>query len=160
VAKRPIPSPVEAPRGIPKASVDAKGRLKLPVDFQRYLDAVDGGKVFVASLDHLTARIYPISVWKENERFFDSFMEDPDASLHISFSVNELGAESEMDSEGRILLPQELRRKLNLENQAVWLHHYRGGINVYNAEVYQELQSRSAEDRAGKLRLLAQRGFK
>jgi MraZ protein len=70
VEANPRPAPVEPPRGTYQARVDEKGRLKLPAVFQQYLTDLGETKVFVTSLDVRIARIYPISVWKENEILF------------------------------------------------------------------------------------------
>lgn len=140
--------------------MDAKGRLKLPAVFQQYLTGLGELKVFITSLDGRTARIYPISVWRENEKIFESFNEDPFAAEDISFAAYEVGADGELDSEGRLLVPQELRKRLNLENQPVWLHYHKGRINVYNSQVYQEMQTRASLDRVAKLRQLEQKGLK
>ena len=150
----------EPPRGIRKAQVDRKGRLTLPTILQQYLSSLGDQKVFITSLDVRTARIYPISVWKENERFFEEYTDDPQAAEDIAFTAYDLGADCELDKEGRLLFPQELRRKLGLENQPVWLHCYKGRINVYNSEVYEEMQSRAGEKRLDKLRMLEQKGLK
>lgn len=151
---------VEPPRGIRQAHVDAKGRLKLPSVFQQYLNGIGDEKVFITSLDYRIARIYPISVWKENEKFFENFTEDPQAAEDVSFTAYDLGGDGELDAEGRLLVPQELRRRLNLENQPVWLHCYKGRINVYNSQVYQEMQARASVSHDEKLRRLEQRGLK
>ena len=49
---------VESPRGIYPARVDEKGRLKLPADFQRFLQESGATKVFITSFDELTVSIF------------------------------------------------------------------------------------------------------
>jgi MraZ protein len=151
---------IDAPRGIFPARVDEKGRLKLPSPFQQYLYALGEQKVFITTLDERTARIYPISVWKENENFFDQFADDPAAAEDVAFVANDWGADSELDSQGRLLVPQELRRALGIENQPVWLHCYKGRINVYSKQVYEERKSRASQGLAEKVQLLEKRGLK
>lgn len=151
---------VEPPRGLRQASVDSKGRLKLPVAIKEYLSEFGDNKVFITSLDGRIARIYPISTWRENERILENFTEDPFAAEDISFTAYEMGADCEMDAEGRLLVPQELRKRLNLENQPVWLHCHKSRINVYNTQVYQEMQARAAIQRQDKLQLLEKNGLK
>lgn len=163
VDEQPKTAPVvEPPRGIKQAHVDRKGRLTLPVPFQEYLGSITKGdrRVFATSLDARIARIYPLSVWKENEKFFEEFRDDPEAAEDISFTAYNLGGDCELDSQGRLLLPQELRRKLALENQPVWLHCYKGRINVYNSQIFDEMETRAADRRMEKLRALEQKGLK
>jgi MraZ protein len=157
VELEPKPTPVESPRGTYPARVDDKGRLKLPVNFQTYLASE---KVFITSLDGLTARIYPISIWKENEKLFAEQHEDAETAEDISFLANQAGAEAEVDNQGRLLLPTDLRRDLNLENQPVWLDSFLGVVNVFNKEVYEERERRAKEGRAEKLKALKKKGLR
>jgi MraZ protein len=150
----------EPPRGIYPARVDEKGRLKLPAVFQQYLTDLGEKRVFVTSLDIRIARIYPISVWKENEILFDTATEDPEAAEDVKFIANDLGADSEIDGQGRVLVPQELRRMLTLENQPVWIECQKGRMNVYGKEVYEDRKRRAYENAADKLRALEKKGLK
>jgi|SRR5579884_1600521 len=142
------------------ARVDEKGRLKLPVNFQQFLSGTGDQMVFITSLDIRTARIYPISVWKENEKILADSTDDPDGAEDVAFIANDLGADSEMDSQGRVLLPTELRRLLNLEAQPVWLECYQGGINVYGKDVYEERQQRARQNLADKVKSLKRKGLR
>jgi MraZ protein len=150
----------EPPRGIYPARVDEKGRLKLPAVFQQYLTDLGEKRVFVTSLDVRIARIYPISVWKENEILFDTTTDDPEAAEDVKFIANDLGADSEIDGQGRVLVPQELRQMLSLENQPVWIECQKGRMNVYGKEVYEDRKRRAYENAADKLRTLEKKGLK
>lgn len=76
---RIIPPPTEPPRGTYPARLDDRGRLKLPASFQQYFSALPEQKLFVTSLDRRIAEIYPIAAWRENEAFFETYTEDPEA---------------------------------------------------------------------------------
>jgi MraZ protein len=151
---------IRAPHGIFPARVDPKGRLKLPAALREYVLRFGEKSVFITSLDLVIARIYPNVIWENNQKILDGFTEDPDAAADVAFTANDLGADSEMDDQGRVLIPQELRRLMEIENQPVWLEVYQGGINIYTKAVYDERKKRSQEGRAEKLRLLRQKGFK
>lgn len=157
MASQPNATVFEPPRGIYPARVDEKGRLKLPVNFQQFLG---GEKVFITSLDLTTARIYPISVWRDNERILNESTDDPEGAEDIAFVANDLGADSELDGQGRVLIPTELRRLLNLESQPVWLECYQGGIKIYSKEEYEARQRRSRENLANKLTAFRRKGLK
>ena len=78
----------------------------------------------------------------------------------MAFLAQDNGDVVDVDSQNRILLPAQLRRELNLENQPVWMQCYKGHINVFGKEVYEERRSR-ARDRANeKVRTLEEKGFK
>ncbi len=104
---------VEPPRGLRQASVDSKGRLKLPVAIKEYLAEFGDTKVFITSLDGRIARIYPISTWRENEKVLENFTDDPFAAEDISFTAYELGADCDMDGEGRRRVTQGQGRRRN-----------------------------------------------
>src|SRR5579864_2013777 len=97
------------------ARLDDKGRMKLPSVFQEYfqtLASLGEKKLFVTSLDRRIAQIYPPGVWRQNEQFFDNYLEDPELAEKVAFNAADLGSEAEMDSQGRIVFSTELRREL------------------------------------------------
>lgn len=129
------PVEIDYPRGLYTARVDDKGRLKLPADFFRYLQDVKSTTVFVTSFDERIGRIYPISVWKEIEKH----MQAPgNGGKSLMFLANDNGVTAEVDSQGRLPLPSELRKKLGVENEQVRLNFYRGGIQFFNNGVYEQ----------------------
>ena len=158
---QPKPTPVEPPRGFFTAHVDDKGRLKLPVDLQQYLGAIGDDKLFVTSVDDRIARIYPISVWKANEKILETLAtEDPDAADALAFVTNDYGADAKVDPQGRVTLPTDLRRALALEDQEVRVDWSQGAINVYSKAEY-EAQKRKAKDNlAEKVKAAKLKGFK
>lgn len=139
---------VEPPRGMYPARLDDKGRVKLPAAFQQFFAALREKKLFVTSLDRRIAQIYPIEVWRENEKFFDNYREDPRIARNVAFNAADLGAESEMDAQGRILFSPELRRELGIENQPVKLFAYKGRIEVLSEKLYEERKREAAQTAA------------
>jgi MraZ protein len=139
---------LEPPRGMYPARLDDKGRLKLPTSFQEFFAALREKKLFVTSLDRRIAQIYPIAMWRENEKFFDSYREDPRIARNVAFNAADLGAESEMDAQGRVLFSPELRRELGIENQAVRVFAYRGRVEVLSEKLYEERRREAAQTAA------------
>lgn len=134
--------------------LDEKGRLKLPAAFQQYFATLREKKLFVTSLDRRTAQVYPMEVWRGNEKFFENYRDDVRLARNVSFNAADLGAESEMDNQGRILFSAELRRELGIENQAVRLFAYRGRIEILTEAIYEERKNEAAKtaaDDVGKL---------
>lgn len=155
----PSAASVEAPRGFYPARVDEKGRLKLPADFLGWIRALGEQKLFVTTLDISTVRIYPTSVWKQNEKFFED-AEDADLAERVNFIASHYGADSEIDGQGRILVPTELRRELGIENAQVFLNHHRGRINVFGKEEYDRRMQEAKANLADSLRALEKRGLR
>lgn len=152
--------PVEPPRGMYPGRLDDKGRLKLPADFQQYFAALPEKKLFVTSLDRRIAQIYPMAVWRGNEKFFENFRDDPRAARSIAFNANDLGGNAEMDGQGRVLFPAELRRALGIENGTVRLYAYKGHIQVLSEAVYEEQRRMAARTPEQDLDLLERAGLR
>ena len=127
------------------ARLDDKGRVKLPAAFQQFFNALRERKLFVTSLDRRIAQIYPMEVWRQNEKFFEGYRDDPRAARNIAFNAADLGAEAEMDAQGRITFPPELRRELQIENQPVRLFAYKGRIEVLSESIYDERKREAAQ---------------
>jgi len=158
----PVTSPttVEAPRGMYPGRLDDKGRLKLPATFQQYFSSLGERKLFVTSVNRRIAQIYPMAVWKENEKFFESFRANPAAARRIAFNANDLGAEAEMDAQGRITFNPDLRRELNLEGQELHLFAYKGRVEVLNEALYLEWKQDAMKSAAEDQDLLETAGLK
>jgi MraZ protein len=161
VDEKPQTTPVEPPRGFFSAHVDDKGRLKLPVELQQYFTAIGDEKYFVTSVDDRIARIYPISVWKGNEKVLEQLAtEDPDAAEALAFVANDYGAEAKVDPQGRLTLPTDLRRALALENQEVRLDCSQSGVNIYSKAEYEARKVKAKDMLAAKLKTAKLKGFK
>ena len=128
----------EPPRGMYPGRLDDRGRIKMPAPFQQYLSALTEKKLFVTSLDRRIAQIYPIDAWRQNEKFFQEYRDNPGLAKKAAFNAADLGAEAEMDSQGRITFPAELRQELGLEDQTLRLHSYKGRIEVLSQKIYED----------------------
>ncbi len=136
--EEPKRTEVEPPRGFHPARVDEKGRLKLPSIFQQYMAEIGEKRLFITTLDVRTARLYPIPVWKENEKLLENPGEDAESADAVAFLSKHYGADSELDGQGRVLMPQGLRRELEIENQQVFVGYDKGAIEVYGEARYQQ----------------------
>lgn len=151
---------VEPPRGMYPARLDEKGRMKTPAAFQQYFANLPERKLFVTSLDRRIAQIYPMSVWRQNEKFFEEFRDDPEKSEKVAFNAADLGAETEMDAQGRILFSPELRRALGLENSPVRIHAYKGRIEVLSEAIYEARKRAASETAPDDVKTLEKAGLK
>ena len=118
------------------ARMDDRGRVKVPAPFKEYLEKFEDKRLFVTSLDRRIALVYPIIYWKKTEEFLEAYSEDPDAAENLAFNAADLGTETEMDAQGRILFSPELRRELGLEDQEVHLYNFGGHIEVLSPALY------------------------
>lgn len=141
------------------ARLDEKGRLKLPTVFQQYLGKFADKALFCTSLDGRIGQLYPISVWYEYQEFLDSYTEDPQAVQDIMFTAQDLGAEAEMDAQGRVTLNPELRRALDLQGQELRLMAYRGGVQILTQALYEARKNRAGKNIVDAVTKLEQAGL-
>ena len=152
--------PLELPRGRYPGRLDDKARLKLPSDFIQFFKNLPESKLYLTSLDRRIAQLYPIAEWRANEKFFDAFQDDPEAAENIAFNAADLGADVEMDAQGRIVVHPDLRRELGMEGQELHLISYKGHVQILTEARYQEQKTRATENTATDLNVLKKRGLR
>jgi MraZ protein len=96
-------------RGSAPARIDDKGRLKVPTIFRSVIHDQQGPDVFVTSLTGDCVRIYPMTAWLEVERKLSNIPENHPARLKFLDRVNYYGQTGELDTQGRIVIPAQLR---------------------------------------------------
>jgi len=155
-----VPAQIELPRGMYPARLDDKGRMKLPQAFMLYFASLREKTLFVTSLDRSIAAIYPMATWRQNEEVFAGYKEDPDAAADIAFNAQDLGAEAEMYSQGRVGFSVELRTALGIENRPLKIYAHNGKVVVLSDEIYEQRKERASQTPAEKLRKLEAAGLK
>src|SRR6202451_3910830 len=97
-------------RGNYLATVDEKGRLKIPADFLADLRK-SGTKFYVTSTKGDRAAIYPLKAWEEIEKKLAKLSTHNVAKQKFLSRTNYYGQVVEVDGSGRILIPPVLDRK-------------------------------------------------
>jgi MraZ protein len=98
-------------------AVDVKGRIAVPARFRAQLD---GGAVVARWLDTCLA-IFPMAAWEELSAKVGSLpVTDPNARL-LQRQLFAGAFETELDRQGRVLVPQGLRAFAGLEDEAMVL---------------------------------------
>ena len=101
-------------RGSTSARIDDKGRLKVPNTFRRLVEQKHGREVFLTSLSGEYVRIYPMPVWIELEERLAAMPSTHPAKLRFLDRVNYYGADGELDSQGRVIIPARLREAASM----------------------------------------------
>jgi MraZ protein len=101
--------------------VDEKGRLKMPADFKRRVDELYGPQFYITSKDGKRAEIYPLKEWEAIEAKLAGIPSMNPAKKKFLDVTNYYGQMSEMDSQGRLLLPQILRESAKVLGDVVVL---------------------------------------
>src|SRR5919197_514257 len=96
-------------RGNSPASVDDKGRLKVPNAFRSLLESKYGRELFLTSLTGESVRIYPMPVWLEIERKLGQMPSSHPARLRFLDRISYFGQLGELDVQGRVIIPVRLR---------------------------------------------------
>ena len=106
-------------RGNHITRVDEKGRLKLPAEFKRQIEEEYGGQFYITSRDGKTAEIHPMKEWEKFEAKLAAIPSFNPAKKKLLKRLNYYGQTTEMDGQGRVLLPQVLREKAKLLAEVV-----------------------------------------
>jgi MraZ protein len=116
------------------AKVDQKFRLKIPAKFRRDLPETEDSTFFVTSDDGRCAQIYPLPVWTRiAEKFKEVPRMDP-AKLKLQKFTSYYGILTQMDSQGRILIPQFLREDAQIAGEVLVIGKT-DHLEVWNIEI-------------------------
>ncbi len=144
-------------RGSASATVDDRGRLKIPTDFRRQLEERWGSEVFITSPSAESARIYPLPVWEELETKLLAMPSTERSRNRFLERVNYFGAQSRLDPQGRVLIPQPLRERAAMSGEVVVAGRI-DYLEVWNHERFAaRLESDPLTD--DDFRALSERGF-
>jgi transcriptional regulator MraZ len=97
-------------RGNSPAKLDAKGRIKIPTLFRKFIEEKYGRDFFVTSTDGEYVRIYPLPVLVELEKRLAPIPSMNPAVENFKEAINYYGQPASMDDQGRILIHPLLRR--------------------------------------------------
>ena len=144
-------------RGSTVATIDDKGRLKVPTDFRRFLEERYGGEFFCTSIAGDKALLYPLPVWEDIEARLGTLPStDPTRQRYLE-RANYFGAQLRLDAQGRLLVPTILRERAAITGEVVvtaQIDH----LEVWNRERFERRlaeQPFTDED----FRALAERGI-
>ncbi len=93
-------------RGNSPAKIDDRGRLKIPNGFRSFIEDEHGRELFVTSLHGDSVRLYPMAVWTDIEKKLAQIPSTHPSRLKFLDRVNFYGQVSEIDSQGRVVIPR------------------------------------------------------
>jgi MraZ protein len=130
-------------RGNADATVDGKGRLKIPSKFRTPLLSEFGKRVFVTSFGSPSMKVYPLSEWMKWEVILrnSGWGDDPRVERFLRH-VSLYGDEQEIDGQGRILVNTRLRKHASMNGEVVVLGQPTNMLEVWNLDLLNELQDR------------------
>ena len=107
-------------RGNSPATVDEKGRLKLPSSFKAELETFAQGEGqgasahYLTSMDGRSARLYPLPVWEAIEARLATLPSTNPAKRKFLEVTAYYGSVVEPDAQGRFVIPPTLREAAQL----------------------------------------------
>ncbi|WBU63150.1 division/cell wall cluster transcriptional repressor MraZ [Paracoccus aerodenitrificans] len=133
-------------RGSEEVKVDGKGRMSIPARFRRIFEA--GDPDWKPSERTRMIVVYGPESWKKLEFYtvdaadrideeIDRLPRGSQERLWLETLMNGMATEAEIDTDGRLVLPQKLRDKIGLDNEAFFTS--KGDfVEVWNPENYSE----------------------
>lgn len=118
-------------RGNAPATVDDKGRLKVPNTFRSLVESKYGRELFLTSVTGENVRIYPMPVWLEFEEKLGHVPSTHPAKLRLLDRLNYFGQASDLDAQGRVLIPVRLRESATMSGEVDVLGQY-SYLDVWN----------------------------
>jgi len=107
--------------GNPTSKLDERGRLKLPAEFKTFTERKYGkgfNAFYITSMDGESAEIYPLPVWLERQKKVFAMPQSNPARRILLARYNLYGDRADMDPQGRMQIPEELRTKAELTGEA------------------------------------------
>ena len=109
-------------RGNQLATIDEKGRLKIPSTFRSEIEDTHGSSdFFVTSLQGDSVLIYPLPVWQEIEDRLAKLPALNPTKKKLLDRTNYYGQVTSIDKSGRILIPSLLRDSADINGEVVVL---------------------------------------
>jgi MraZ protein len=124
-------------RGNYPATVDVKGRLKIPTAFKLIVDESYGPDFYVTSLDGQSVRAYPFSVWRGIEDKLAALPTTNKSKKKFLDRANYWGQATRMDAQGRILIPSLLRESAGARGEVAVIG-YLDYLDVWSMERFRE----------------------
>lgn len=125
-------------------SIDAKGRISIPAKLRKQISP-DANDAFVMTRGVLTCiDIYPLNEWIQiEEKLLRLNQFQPDDVRFIRM-ITQYAVEDTMDSQSRILIPQNLIEYAKIEKEVLILGVLKK-IEVWNPKIYEDYLSQSPE---------------
>lgn len=119
------------------ATVDDKGRLKVPANFRKVIEEKYGRDCFITSTDGERALIYPMPVWFDFQGRLSRVPSTSVAKAKLLERVNYYGQVSAIDAQGRVLVPTVLRNVAGIKDDVVVIGN-QDHLIVWNEERIQK----------------------
>ena len=131
--------------GTTSLTLDAKGRIAIPARYRARLNEMCGGKMVITyNPEDKCLPIYPYEEWLSRLRQMDAVQDQSRTFKAFHRLLYTYANEVDMDSNGRLLVPQYLREVIGLEKNS-FLLGYGEKFELWSEAGW--LQTREKDDR-------------
>jgi MraZ protein len=124
-------------RGNAPATIDDKGRIKIPSVFRADIESSWGSDFYVTSLSGESVLVYPLPVWQEIEDRLANLPSLNTTKKKFLDRTNYYGQLTSTDNSGRILIPTLLRESAKMTGEVVVLGNL-NYLDIWNHGVFLE----------------------
>jgi len=128
-------------RGNSPATIDEKGRLKIPSLFRVDIEESWGSDFYITSLSGESVLIYPLPVWQEIEERLAKLPSLNPTKKKFLDRTNYYGQLASADKSGRVLIPPVLRESAQMNGEVAVL----GNLNYLEVWNHQRFLGRLKE---------------
>jgi len=128
--------------------IDEKGRVKLSSDFKAVVDRECGPEFFITSTDGKRAQLYPLKEWIKKQEVLQKISPSNPIRQRFQDVTSRFGAVVEMDSQGRLLIPQVLREAAKMTGDVTIVATNPILEVVITSEFHEEAKPMSKEEMA------------
>ena len=120
-------------RGNAPATIDEKGRLKVPSIFRAEIEDSWGSDFYVTSLTGESVLVYPLPIWQEIEERLAKLPSLNPTKKKFLDRTNYYGQLTSTDKSGRVLIPTLLRESARMTGEVAVLGNL-NHLEVWNNE--------------------------
>ena len=125
-------------------SVDAKGRVSIPAKLRRQVSPEAGDTFIIKKGIGICIEIFPLDIWlKQEEKLKELNPYNPEHAKFIRMSMQYVSEDS-LDSQSRILIPQNLLEFAKIEKEVMILGALEK-IELWSPKVYEEYLNQTTE---------------
>ncbi|MBI4482476.1 MAG: division/cell wall cluster transcriptional repressor MraZ [Acidobacteria bacterium] len=121
------------------AKIDAKGRIKIPASFRKYVADKYGNDLYITSLTGDSVLIYPLPEWIGVTQKLEApprLLPEKQKYLRITNYYGQLGT---MDAQGRVVIQPHLRERAQMNGEVVAVMGHLTYLEVWNNEKFSQL---------------------
>jgi len=122
-------------RGNLPATIDGKGRIKVPAAFRKFIEDTYGNELYVTSLTGQSVLVYPISEWEEIEARLNALPRMKPERLKFLRNTSFYGQVALMDKQGRVVIQPHLRTSADMRGEVAVMGNLTH-LEVWNNEKF------------------------